>query len=56
MADTIECQEHEYAPFCLPCGGQMDTAGSPPVCHSCGDCYEAPYECINCGEALTEAT
>jgi DNA-directed RNA polymerase subunit RPC12/RpoP len=49
----MDDHEHEYAPFCVPCGREMDRTGSPPVCHSCGGCYEGDYQCIHCGEEMT---
>ncbi len=50
MIDSNRCVMHEYAPMCQACGQPMDTTGEPPVCHGCGDCYDAPKQCIYCGE------
>ncbi len=41
--------EHEFVPWCMACGTPMDTTGEPPVCHGCGNCYEAPRICEICG-------
>lgn len=41
--------EHEFVPWCGACGRPMDRTGQPPVCHGCGDCYDAPKECEICG-------